>query len=297
MFSVTHVSKYQYASPVMLHDHRLMVRPRDSHDLRLLSAELVTSPPSKSIRWYHDVFGNSVAIVEFEVEANQLEITSKLLLETYAPSLEAPQIESHARAYPFSYSPDEQRDLGVLSSRQYEDPDSRMADWVRNAYASLVGGNGTIETLELLRGLNAAINQSFTYNRRDAEGTQTPTETIESGGGTCRDFALFFMEAARQLGFAARFVTGYLVDQNVLANGSAPVGGGATHAWAQVYVPGLGWVEFDPTNEIVGSNQLIRVAVTRDPSQAIPVAGSFTGPTGAMTGLHVDVIVANADAS
>ncbi len=296
MLSVTHVSKYQYASPVLLHDHRLMVRPRDSHDLRLISAELITSPPAQQVRWYHDVFGNSVAIVRFEVEADHLEITSKLVLDTFAPNIDSPEIAPHARAYPFSYSPDEQRDLGSLSDRQYDDPDARMADWVRAAYASLTGGRGTIDTLELLSGLNTTIGQSFAYQQRDAEGTQTPNETIERGSGTCRDFALLYMEAARQLGLAARFVTGYLVDRAVLSDHTL-VGGGATHAWAQVYVPGLGWIEFDPTNEIVGSNQLIRVAVTRDPSQAIPIAGSFSGASNAFLGLSVNVAVTHVDPS
>lgn len=292
MLTVTHLTEYSYATPVLLHDHRLMVRPRDSHDLRLISAELITSPPPKQLRWYHDVFGNSVAVVSFEVETNRLEITSRLELETYAPLIDAPVIAPHARAYPFRYTPDEQRDLGVLADRQFDDPDSRMADWVRDRFAALVGGDGSIDTLDLLTGLNASIGQSISYRRRDDEGTQPPAETLALGSGSCRDFALLFIEAARQLGLASRFVTGYLVERAILADEAQHRGGGATHAWAQVYVPGLGWVEFDPTNEIVGSDQLIRVAVTRDPSQAVPIAGSFTGPGNAMTGLRVDVTVA-----
>ena len=293
MLSVIHTTEYDYASPVMLHDHRMMIRPRDSHDLRLLSAELSTQPVPKQLRWYHDVFGNSVVVVSFDVETDHLQITSRLLLKTYAPFVEAPQIAAHARAYPFSYTPEEQRDLGSLGDRQYADPDSRMADWVRDAYASIVaGGSGRIATLDLLCGLNTRIGKTIAYRPRDTEGTQSPSETLALGSGSCRDFALLFMEAARQLGLAARFVTGYLVDAMALDEGGlAPRGGGTTHAWAQVYVPGLGWVEFDPTNEIVGSNQLIRVAVTRDPSQAVPIAGSYTGPTGALTAMRVDVSV------
>jgi transglutaminase-like putative cysteine protease len=167
-----------------------------------------------------------------------------------------------------------------------------MADWVRDAYASILAGSGRVETLDLLCGLNSHIGRTIAYQPREVEGTQTPSETLALGSGSCRDFALLFMEAARQLGIAARFVTGYLVDAMALDEGGmAPRGGGATHAWAQVYVPGLGWVEFDPTNQIVGSNQLIRVAVTRDPTQAVPIAGSYTGPTGALTAMRVDVSV------
>jgi transglutaminase-like putative cysteine protease len=295
MLTVTHLTEYTYRTPVLLHDHRLMIRPRDSHDLRLLSAELITSPPSRQLRWYHDVFGNSVAIVSFEAEATRLEITSRLALKTYAPFVEAPQIAPHARAYPFRYSPDEQRDLGALADRQYDDPDSRLADWVRDEFAALVGSEGTIETLDLLRGLNTRIGQCIAYQRREDEGTQPPAETLALASGSCRDFALLYIEAARQLGLAARFVTGYLVDRAILEEGQGHRGGGATHAWAQVYVPGLGWVEFDPTNEIVGSDQLIRVAVTRDPRQAVPIAGAFTGPADAMTGLRVDVTVARSE--
>jgi transglutaminase-like putative cysteine protease len=289
---VTHATTYRYAWPVLLHDHRLMIRPRDSHDLRLISAGLTTSPPSRGIRWFHDVFGNSVAVLSFERETDQLEITSRLTVETYGPSLEQPQIADHAKAYPFGYSREEQLDLGSLSDRQYDDPEGRLANWVRDMFATMAAESGTVETLGLLRGLNQHIHSRLTYQRRDAHGTQTPHETLSFGGGSCRDYALLFMECARQLGFAAKFVTGYLVDQRLVSGEQTMVGGGATHAWAQIYIPGLGWVEFDPTNNTVGSSLLIRVAVTRDPSQAVPISGSFTGPGGVATELSVNVTTA-----
>lgn len=289
---VTHATTYRYASPVVLHDHRLMIRPRDSHDLRLISASLTTSPPAQGIRWFHDVFGNSVAVLAFERETDRLEITSSLTVETYAPILEHPQIAEHAKAYPFGYSPQEQLDLGCLSDRQYDDPDGLLAQWVRDMFSAMAAEAGTVETLGLLRGLNQHIHNRLTYQRRDAHGTQPPHETLTRGSGSCRDYALLFMECARQLGFAAKFVTGYLVDQRLMDGTRTMVGGGATHAWAQVYIPGLGWVEFDPTNNTVGSDLLIRVAVTRDPSQAVPISGTFTGPGGVGTELTVDVTTA-----
>lgn len=291
MLTVTHRTEYLYNSPVRLHDHRLMVRPRDSHDLWLVSASLTTSPVPSQVRWFHDVFSNSVAHLSFDVETERLEIISTLVVETYHSVVEAPQIAEHARTYPFSYTVEERTDLGRLCERQYDDPDPRMGEWLRDTYATLLAGSPTIDTLELLSGFNQRIGADFAYQRRDAEGTQPPAETVRLRAGSCRDFALLFMEAARHLGFAARFVSGYLVDEQVASGkaGTAPRGGGATHAWAQIYVPGLGWVEFDPTNEIIGSGGLIRVAVTRDPSQAIPIAGTFTGPTGALVALNVDV--------
>jgi transglutaminase-like putative cysteine protease len=130
--------------------------------------------------------------------------------------------------------------------------------------------------------MTATIRREIRYATREAEGTQTPVEALERGAGTCRDFALFMMEAARSLGFAARFASGYIYDDQA-------VGGGATHAWVQVYLPGGGWVEFDPTNALVGGQKLVRVAVTRDPRQAIPVSGTWTGTPSDFLGMTVDV--------
>jgi transglutaminase-like putative cysteine protease len=99
------------------------------------------------------------------------------------------------------------------------------------------------------------------------------------------------MEAVRSLGLAARFVSGYLCNRLPAGGGSELVGGGETHAWVQVYLPGAGWVEFDPTNGLVGGNDLIRVAVTRDPSQALPLSGTFAGAPGDFLGMSVAVEV------
>jgi transglutaminase-like putative cysteine protease len=123
------------------------------------------------------------------------------------------------------------------------------------------------------------------------DGVQTPAQTLTLGSGTCRDYALLMMETVRSLGVAARFVSGYLYDAAL--DGAAPgmVGAGYTHAWVQVYLPGSGWVEFDPTNGLVGGPNLIRVAVARDPTQAIPVQGSYTGAAGDFLDMNVEVIV------
>jgi transglutaminase-like putative cysteine protease len=146
--------------------------------------------------------------------------------------------------------------------------------------------------LQVLGALGTAIHQTFRYARRESEGVQAPGETIRLGSGTCRDFALLFMEAARRLGFAARFVTGYLHDEaSDPRGGEEMTGGGATHAWADVFVPGAGWVEFDPTNRIVASRNLIRVATTRTPSQALPVSGTFEHDGGRQLRLEVGVVV------
>ena len=121
---------------------------------------------------------------------------------------------------------------------------------------------------------------------------QTPEETLLSQQGSCRDFAVLMMEGARSLGIAARFVSGYIFTPN----SSGLVGGGATHAWMQAYLPGAGWIDFDPTNSIVGNRNLIRVAVAWAPEQVLPLWGTYEGPPGAFLGMDVTVTVSEAAA-
>ena len=286
--TVTHRTEYRYARPVTFNEHRLMCRPRDSHDLRLLDTRLSISPGA-SVRWLHDVFGNSIAIVSFHEAADQLTVVSSFTAEHFPRATGEILIEDFARTLPFSYAAEDVSDLGRTRERHYPDPERRVDQWTKR-YVEAANG----DTLATLTALTAAVKAQFAYARREEPGTQTPLQTLDSGSGSCRDFALFMMEAARSLGLAARFVSGYLYDESLLDSDpdAAMVGGGATHAWLQVFLPGAGWVEFDPTNALVGSRNLIRVAVARDASQAIPLGGSFVGMPGDDLGMSVDVTVA-----
>ncbi len=288
--TVRHTTTYRYAEPVRFGQHRLMIRPRDSHDLRMVNAEIALSPPG-NLRWLHDVFGNSVALVDFVATAPELTIVSTLHLERYALARPDFVVEQDAAQYPFVYSAADRTDLGRLLERHHPDPGNSVDEWAR----SFVLERPT-DTLGLLMRMNAAIRSDFAYNARYEEGTQAPAYTLETRAGTCRDFALLFIEAVRSLGFAARFVTGYLYDpalerQSAGAGGADVIGAGATHAWADVYLPGPGWVEFDPTNGLVAAENLIRVAVTRDPAQAVPVSGTYEGRADAFLGMDVAVEV------
>src|SRR5689334_9799 len=283
LLTVRHATVYRYSAPVSFGQHRLMLRPRDSHDLRLVGAELALSPPGK-VRWLHDVFSNSVALVDFDVPAAELSIVSTLVLERYALARPDFPIAPEAESYPFMHSADDRSDLGRLRERHYPDPQGVVEAWARQFILET-----PTNTFNLLATMNAAIRGSFEYRAREEEGTQTPLETLERKSGTCRDYALLFIEAARALGFGARFVTGYLYDP-ALDGGAAVQGAGATHAWAEVYLPGAGWVEFDPTNALIAGENLIRVAVTRDPMQAVPISGSYAGEA-AFEGMDVDVTV------
>jgi len=284
LLTVRHATTYRYTAPVAFGQHRLMLRPRDSHDLRLIGAELALSPPG-AVRWMHDVFGNSVALVDFSAPAARLSIISTLTLERYALKRPDFPIAPEAESYPFMHSADDRVDLGRLREPQYPDPRGAVEEWARRFILETPAN-----TFNLLTTMNAAIRGAFEYRAREEEGTQAPLETIERKSGTCRDFALLFIEAARTLGFGARFVTGYLYDPT-LDGGEGVQGAGATHAWADIYLPGAGWVEFDPTNALVAGENLIRVAVTRDPAQAIPIGGTFAGESAEYLGMEVDVTV------
>ncbi len=304
VLTVTHTTTYRYRRPVRFDQHRLMLRPRDSHDLRLLDTALSIQPPA-AVRWLHDTFSNSIAMARFSEPAPELRIVSRVRLRHYPLPERSVVPEPFAARFPFRYSEEERQDLGLLLERHHPDA-GEVAAWAQ-AFVGARGGAGQ-DTMALLAGMTRHIRASLRYERRDAMGTQRPADTLALGSGTCRDYALLMIEAVRSLGLAARFVSGYLYDdrltghagpdgQSLLAADAAPVrraalaGGGATHAWVQVFLPGAGWVEFDPTNGLVGGRNLIRVAVTRDPTQAAPVSGSFRGRRDDFLGLDVAVAV------
>jgi transglutaminase-like putative cysteine protease len=280
---IRHRTTYRYRQPVSLGPHRLMLRPRESRDLRLVSSD-VTVTPAATITWAQDVFGNAVATVTFQAMAGNLVIDSIAELQLNAAAWPVFDIAASAIVYPFQYSGDEWIDLGALTVQQYPDPASRLKGWAR----AFIRGTST-DTLSLLKDLSAGVSGSIRYQGREEEGTQSPSETLDRGSGSCRDFAVLFVEAARSLGFGARIVSGYLYNPAQDIVGSS--GAGSTHAWAEVYVPGAGWITYDPTNRSVGSFNLIPVAVARDIRQATPVTGSFVGAAGAFLDMNVEVSV------
>lgn len=259
-----------------------MVRPRESHDQHLLDASLDIDPAPAGVRWLHDVFGNSVAIASFNKRATRLRFDSRVRVRHSPAAIQHVDIEDYARLYPFTYSSEEMPDLLRSIERQHLDPQRRIDRWARR----FVNLGGTTDTLGMLTDMTAAIKREFTYLARPEKGTQTPIETLARRTGTCRDYATLMIEAVRALGFAARFVSGYVYDPS---GGDARTGGGNTHAWVRVYLPGSGWVEFDPTNGIVGSLGLIRVAVVRDIYQAVPISGTWNGFPGSFVDMDVSV--------
>ncbi|HZE92052.1 MAG TPA: transglutaminase family protein [Rhizobacter sp.] len=294
-YDIIHTTVYRYAEPVTFGEHRVMFRPRDSHDLRVLATDLQVSPEAM-VRMIQDPYSNSVALVQPIVPATELKIVCSFTIEhAHTNNLELP-LSPSAEFFPFAYSVDERFDLEHYLRPHHDDPDGKLTAWARQ----FIRTDGPTATRDLLVQMNQHIRDKLRYAARDSEGTQSPLRTLELGEGSCRDFALLMMEAARRLGIATRFVSGYLYDPALDVDAEAVdpggdeavvMGAGATHAWLQAYLPGAGWLPFDPTNNFLGGSQLVRVGVARDPKQAAPVSGSWYGPADAYLGLDVDVRV------
>ncbi len=267
-----------------------MFRPRDSHDQRIVSHDLSISPAPAALHWTQDVFGNNLTLARFSGRAETLRFVSTLVVDHSNLPANPALLEEHARIIPFGYDADEMPDLLRSIERQMPDPGHVVDRWA-HSFLRTDGLNGTID---VLASMTRAIRRRFTYKARHTPGIQDPLTTLRLETGTCRDFALLMMEAVRALGLAARFVSGYLYVPSREHPGEAEKqGGGNTHAWLQVFLPGAGWVEFDPTNGIVGSRGLVRVAVVRDPSMAIPLSGSWIGASADCLGMDVSVRVTN----
>jgi transglutaminase-like putative cysteine protease len=280
--TVSHLTVYRYSEPVALGEHRMMFRPRESHDLRLLSSTLEITPRPARLRWLHDAFDNSVAVATFEGKTAELSFNSSVTLEHYETTLPEYPLEDYARTYPFRYSDEELPNLARALVNQHP-PDS-LSNWV----SQFLDPSGVTGTMNLLRAMTLGIRQNFRYTQRTEKGVQSPSQTLASRCGSCRDFAVLMIEATRSLGLAARFVSGYIF---VPGADSGLNGGGATHAWMQAYLPGAGWIDFDPTNSIIGNRNLIRVALAWDQSQVLPLWGTYFGLPSAFLGMDVAVSV------
>jgi len=285
--NITHTTEYTYRNPVGLTRHSMMLRPDDSHDLRLHHAILKIDPQPATIRWAHDVFNNSICFLEWpdDLRTTHLRIVSTLDMTHHPEGQPLPvySLDPAAELFPFSYAASEVPDLARLTERQLPDPDRTVDKWARRFLDEATKPR----TLDVMEAMTHAIKAEFGYGARHEEGTQTAAQTLALGTGTCRDFAVLMMEALRSFGLATRFVTGYLYDD---ADGTTR-GGGSTHAWCSVYLPGAGWVEYDPTNGLLAGANLIRVGVTRSAEQALPISGGYFGEAGDFLAMNVDVSV------
>jgi transglutaminase-like putative cysteine protease len=281
---IVHTTSYRYGNSVGFNPHRLVLRPRGGSDLQVLEHSLRISP-SAELAWAQDVFGNLIATARFNEIAAHLTIISELLVDGPIDLWPVFQIDPSAQNYPYDYSPDELIDLGPLRARPEGPPGVRV--WAQGFIRSQ-----PTDTLSLLKDLNAGVLASVAYRPRDEEGVQTGAQTLAIRSGSCRDLAALFIEAARQLGFGARAASGYIFDPTTPSQQTE-----TTHAWAEVYLPGAGWIAFDPTHGRVGAGGLITVAVARSNAQIMPVAGSYVGASDALEAMEVEVHLTACDAT
>ncbi|HEX7945371.1 MAG TPA: transglutaminase family protein [Phenylobacterium sp.] len=280
--SISHITTYRYARPVRLNPHQMMLRPRGSHDLRVVAHDLRCRPAAELV-WTEDVFGNLAATAVFDAAVEELVIDSTLTVETFADPWPVLRIDPRAHEYPYGQTDDDVLDLAAFREPQRGDP--TVERWARGFILGV-----PTDTLSLLKDLNAGVLRACAYRARDEEGTQSATETLRLGSGSCRDLAALFIEAVRHLGFGARAVSGYLFDPDIAERQED-----STHAWAEVFLPGAGWVSFDPTHNRMGAGGLIPVAVGRRNSQIMPVTGSFAGEQSDVLGMDVVVRITRTD--
>ena len=286
IFVIKHVTTYHYRQPVAFGEHRMMLRPRDDGDQRVLDTDLAIAPTPCKISWTRDDLGNHVATAEFDDRAAELRFESTIRLDHAAMNFAAPDIAGHSRVFPFP------RDASHPPVVSPVPAHPRVQSWAEG----FLRADGTADTYDLLVGMNQTIKTKFKHAARHQKGIQSPEQTLRLASGSCREHALLMIAALCHLGFAARFVSGYLYLPSDDDGDEAVLDGGNTHAWAQVYVPGPGWVDFDPSSGTVGNQNLVRIAVVNDPRHAIPLQGSYFGRSADQIAMKVAVRVAAASA-
>jgi len=277
---IIHKTEYRYTMPVSFGPHRVMMRPREGHDIRIVRGRLDVEPAA-TVRWVRDIHNNSIAILTFAEPSPKLCILGEADIDYLRDTPVECLIDPSARFFPFQYAPEEQIDLVHYRLPSYAYDGSKLYEWLQELYRPGLGQ--AVETFDLLNQLNSHIHQSLKYAHREEHGVQTPCDTLSRGSGSCRDFAVLMMEAARHWGFGARFVSGYIQ----MGEGQH----GATHAWTEVYIPGAGWSGFDPTNNKMVGSEHIPVAVAREQEKACPVSGVWSGPANAFDHMNVSVQV------
>jgi transglutaminase-like putative cysteine protease len=268
ILTIRHVTTYRYRQPVAFGEHRMMLRPRDDGDQKVLKSGLEITPEPSQLDWTQDSFGNHVAIARFAGRASELRFESTISIDHAPGGFRPADIADFARTYPFAYPAADRPDLARFIAQK--PPPAELARWA----AGFLRADGSADTHALLAGMTETIRRTFRHGARHQKGTQDPVRTLELASGSCRDLAVLMISGLRSLGIAARFVSGYL---NVADPDDEAITGGNTHAWVQAYVPGPGWVDFDPSTGAVGNENLVRVAVVHEPGEAIPLQGTWHG--------------------
>ncbi|MGC4016718.1 MAG: transglutaminase family protein [Luteolibacter sp.] len=275
---IRHDTRYQYAEPVTFHPHRLVLRPREGHDLRVEQMELTTQPASR-VFWSRDIFGNLIAHAHFDQPATELLIRSNVLVRRFVDDAAAPVPQITGNTHPMEYEEMERAMTTPYLTPVYPEDTAVVKEWIADHEPPTAFDSADAYVLHLVTKLKATMQ----YQRREQKGVQSPATTLTLKSGSCRDQATLLMEALRHLGIASRFASGYL---DCAATRAAQ---GSTHAWTEVYFPQLGWRGFDPiTGDRCGPRHIV-TGTSHHPRGVMPVSGRYSGPSTAFLGMWVTV--------
>ena len=275
---ISHLTRFEYDREVQPQLHLLYLRPRASALLQVLRWELGCTPDAR-VHWMRDDLDNSPATLQFSGNASLIEIRSECAVRTSDSGPFDFLLRDYARTFPFAYEPLHLFNLGPYLAAGEAAAQPHLKRWLAERMTEPQS-----HTVAWLLALNRTIWQQFTYRRRLEPGIQKPLTTLQLGGGSCRDYAVFLVECARAFGLAARFVSGYLLDA-----ASDVTAGGDMHAWAEVFLPGAGWRGMDPTHGIFCDNAYVPVAHAAVAESVNPVQGSFVSTTAATARMTAEV--------
>ena len=279
LLRIRHRTHYQYAEPVSFGSHKLVIRPREGHDLRVEHLALAIAPAAEVV-WTRDIFGNSVARAHFNEPGTELLFDVDVVVRRFFdPEVPPGAMAESPDPFPLEYDTQEHGIIVGYLTPVYGEETAAVKDFIKT-----LPDPGEFPSAEnFVLQLAELIHQKIGYQRREAKGVQTPATTLSLGTGSCRDVATLMMETLRHLGIAARFASGYLDCQATRA------ARGSTHAWTEAYFPQLGWRGFDPTTGKHCSHRHIVTGTSHHPRGVMPVSGRFTGPAGAFQNLAVTV--------
>ncbi len=271
---IEHRTTYRFDRLTTIHPHVLRLRPAPHSRTPIVSYSLRVEPEDHFVNWQQDPFGNYLARFVFPEPARELDVTVDLVADMTVINPFDFFVEESAEHYPFEYEPEVRRDLEPYL-RPATDDDPVFDRWMTGV-RHRDDGTGIAD---FLVDINQRLYGDIEYSIRMEPGVQSPTQTLERGIGSCRDTGWLLVEALRRLGLAARFVSGYLVqltsDQAALDGPDGPSADFTDlHAWAEVYVPGAGWIGLDPTSGLFAGEGHIPLACTPHPSSAAPITGS-----------------------
>lgn len=263
---ILHTTTYRYLKPVVFGVHRLVVRPREGHDLQVENLLLRINPPGAA-SWHRDIYGNSIALVTFSEPSDLLEFSSEATVFRRDHSAPRGLLEAHPETMPVRYSALEEPLVRAYVQSVFPDEADRLRRWARQTF-SLQRGDDAVQGVDEI---NRWIHRSIRYRRREDRGVQSPLETLARESGSCRDMATLLLEIVRTLKLAGRFASGYLESSASFA------GRASTHAWMEVYFPEHGWFGCDPSSGEGTSKKHIVTGVSSHPRGVMPVSGVYSG--------------------